>query len=211
MIDWLLNEFPAWFTTGLYHILDIEGYDHMLFLWALSVRYNFKNWKPLLLLVTAFTIGHCITLICSTFDIFRLPFNWIEIAIAFTVFISAGIPFFKVNGQGIKRLIQIQPIITTSKTYYLSALFFGFIHGMGFSNLLIELLGKQASITGPLLGFNVGIEVGQLLFVFSVLAITTAISAIKPRHYPTFISLSLLLCVLISVQMIADRISSLFV
>ena len=215
MIDWLMQEFPTWFTTGLYHILDIEGMDHMLFLWCLCVRYTLYHWKPVLNLVTAFTIGHSITLFTSTTGMFRLPSHWIELAIAVTILVSATLPFIKVKPTKFGDLFQVGILEKTSKSSYVLALIFGFIHGMGFSNLLTELLGRQSSVIGPLFGFNVGIEAGQLVFVLAVLSVTTVIvSKIERRPNelsgtnPNLIAISLIVGIIISLQMIAERIST---
>ncbi len=206
MIDWLLNEFPTWFTTGLYHILDVNGYDHMLFLWCLCIRYTLSSWKSVLLLITAFTIGHSITLITTTLGIRILPNPWVELAIAISIFTSAALPFFKNLGKSKTDFWTITEIHSTSVSYYGLALCFGLVHGMGFSTLLIELLGNQSEIALPLLGFNVGIEFGQLIFVLSILSTATLLKSIQLKIYNHFITLSLIAGILLSTLMFIDRI-----
>ncbi len=210
MIDWMLNEFPTWFTTGLYHILDLDGYDHMLFLWCLCIRYTLNSWRSVLILVTAFTIGHSITLIASVSGFLTIQTAWVELSIAITILISAIIPFIKNINQGKNFNLEfIAAIEKTSISYYHLALVFGFIHGMGFSNLLIQLLGNENAISGPLLGFNVGIEFGQLVFVIAILSVATVLKSIKPILYTKFITSSLIIGILLSLQMIVARIQSL--
>ena len=210
MIDWLLNEFPTWFTTGLYHILDLDGYDHMLFLWCLCIRYTLNSWKSVIILVTAFTIGHCITLVACTTGLLSIPSPWVELSIALTILISAILPFLKAINQSTNiSFSMLSTIQQTSKSYYLLAMGFGFIHGMGFSNLLIELLGKESEMVGPLFAFNMGIEFGQLLYVLAILSIASFLHSITQSIYSTFITVSLFIGILLSLPMIVERVIAL--
>ena len=212
MIDWILNEFLTWFTTGLHHILDLDGYDHMLFLWCLCIRYTLNSWKSVFVLVTAFTIGHCTTLVACTTGYLRIPSAWVELSIALTILVSAILPFLKTIRQSTSfSLSMLSAIEITSKSYYLLALVFGFIHGMGFSNLLIELLGKESELVGPLFAFNMGIEFGQLLYVLAILSIASFLHSIKQTIYSTFITVSLLIAILLSLPMIVERVIALTV
>ena len=158
-----MSEFQLYLQLGFEHISDINGYDHILFIVALCVGYLISQWKHLLILVTAFTIGHSITLALSTLNIILVKSEIIEFLIPVTIFITA-----------ILNLFQKEQIHTQEKMRrnYAIALFFGMIHGMGFSNYLKELLGQEQNIITPLFAFNVGLELGQLLIV----AITMAIS-----------------------------------
>jgi hypothetical protein len=132
-------------------------------LFALSGVYSFKNWKTLLILITAFTIGHSITLATSVLNIFSAKSNLIEFLIPLTIVITClynlKFPHYKSNSGSLK-------------FKYSMALFFGFIHGLGFSYLLKSLLGKEVSILFPLFSFNIGIEVGQILIVVGILLIS---------------------------------------
>lgn len=178
----------------------------MLFLWCLCVRYTIPSWKSVLWLVTAFTVGHSITLITTTLGIRILPNPWVELAIAISIFISAALPFLKNSRKSKSDFWNIIEIQSTSVSYYGLALCFGFIHGMGFSTLLIELLGNQSEIALPLLGFNLGIEFGQLIFVLSILSIATLLKSVQRTIYHRFITVSLIAGVLLSMFMIIDRI-----
>lgn len=152
--------FGTYFALGLNHIANINGYDHIIFLIALSASYSNSNWKKLLILVTAFTIGHSLTLALATLNIIEFNSQLIEILIPITIFITALINIINPDEQKHGRI------------KYALALFFGLIHGLGFSNYLRMLLSSEYKITIPLLGFNLGVEAGQILIVITILAIS---------------------------------------
>lgn len=172
-----MDENILWFQTGFEHITDLAGYDHMLFLLILCSVYSFRNWDWLIL-ITAFTIGHCITLVLSVLDIIRLPSSLIEFAIPLTILISAIFRWIQIEKNENKSYQKDQKV-------YGATLFFGLIHGLGFSNMLRSLLGSQTDILQPLLFFNVGLEVGQIAIVlFSLVTITSLNEyAHIPRYY----------------------------
>lgn len=157
-----MEEFRLYFDLGREHIADLTGYDHILFIVALCLRYTFSDWKKLLVLITAFTIGHSITLALSALNIISLPTAWIEFLIPVTIVITALSNVWQKQVTVVSRF----PVI-----YYL-ALFFGLIHGLGFSNYLKGILGKQENILLQLLAFNIGLEVGQLLIVAGILLVS---------------------------------------
>ncbi|MEM9673021.1 MAG: HupE/UreJ family protein [Cyclobacteriaceae bacterium] len=154
-----MSTFSLYFNLGLTHILDIQGYDHILFVVALCALYMLRDWRKVLILITAFTIGHSITLALATLDLIRVNASLIEFLIPVTIFITATSNIFK-GQQSSPNRVQLN---------YGYALFFGLIHGMGFSNYLRSLLGREESITVPLLGFNLGLELGQIVIVLVVL------------------------------------------
>lgn len=159
-----MNEFALYFGLGKDHILDyVNGYDHILFVLALCAVYIIGDWRKILILVTAFTIGHSITLALATLNLINVPTNSIEFLIPLTIFITAVANLFKKEGVDSKAKIQIN---------YVFALFFGLIHGLGFSNYLRALLGKQENIVSPLFAFNLGLEFGQIIVVAIFLAIS---------------------------------------
>ena len=171
-----MGENILWFQTGFEHITDLAGYDHMLFLLILCSVYSFRNWDWLIL-ITAFTIGHCITLALSVLNIIRLPSSLIEFAIPLTILISAIFRWIQVEKNENKSYQKDQKV-------YAITLLFGLIHGLGFSNMLRFLLGSQADILQPLLFFNLGLEVGQIVIVlFSLVTIT---SLNEYAHIPRF-------------------------
>lgn len=152
-----MSEFEVYFGLGKDHILDYKnGYDHILFVTALCALYQWRDWKRVLILVTAFTVGHSITLALASLEIISVSPDWVEFLIPVTIFITAFSNIFKGESAVSGRAIQLN---------YLYALFFGLIHGMGFSNYLRAILGKDRSILTQLFAFNVGLEVGQIIIV----------------------------------------------
>jgi len=158
-----MSEFQAYLTLGFDHITDPNGYDHILFVIALCAIYNFQDWKKVLVLITAFTVGHSITLALATLQLITYSSSLIELFIPITIFITTLTNFAESEKQDSK----------APKLRYGLALCFGLIHGMGFSNYLRSLLGTQESIVIPLFSFNVGLEIGQLLIVTIALLIFT--------------------------------------
>jgi hypothetical protein len=150
-----LEDFGLWFSTGAAHIADLKGYDHILFVLSLCGSYRFRDWKPLLALVTAFTVGHSITLALSVLG--KLPLNtaWVEFLIPVTIALTA---LWQLQ-QGDKKSHPKVGLL------YVFTAVFGLIHGLGFSFLLRSMLGSQEQLFWPLLGFNLGLEAGQLLIV----------------------------------------------
>ena len=174
-----MEGFSVYFQLGLEHIADFNGYDHMLFIFTLCAVYFWSSWKNVLILVTAFTVGHSITLALSALDIFRLPANLIETLIPITIFLTA-IYNLSIAGKPIQNGIQWN---------YLIALFFGFIHGMGFSNFFRGLHPDTESIVAELFAFNVGLEVGQILIVLAFLilyAVLDIVLFIRKRDWTLF-------------------------
>jgi len=177
-----MDSFGFYVQLGFEHISDFAGYDHMLFLVALCAIYSTEQWKSLLVLVTAFTIGHSVTLVLSSLDLFKIPSNLIEFLIPVTIFLTA-----------LNNIMGPNPADKASKMTknYAMALFFGFIHGMGFSNYFKALLMDASSVVMPLLGFNIGIELGQLMVVFFIVStayLFLSKLAIKHRDWNVFIS-----------------------
>ena len=157
-----MNNFDLYFTFGLQHILTWEALDHILFVAALCLRYQFKDYKKIIILITAFTIGHCTTLVLSSFNIIILKPALTEFFIALTIVITAISNVFVRDVSRQKKF----PFI------YFMALLFGMIHGLGFAYGLKSILGRNESIFIPLLAFNCGIEVAQVLVALVVLAVS---------------------------------------
>jgi hydrogenase/urease accessory protein HupE len=157
-----MNDFGLYFELGYQHIADLRGIDHILFVMALCLRYQFQDWRKILVLVTAFTIGHSITLAMSVFNLLDYPVKWIEFLIPVTIMVTA------ISNVFVKKFVYK----TRFPVIYFFALFFGLIHGLGFSNYLKSLLGTNTNIVSQLLAFNLGLEAGQLLIVTGVLLIS---------------------------------------
>jgi len=176
-----MDDFGLYFTLGRQHIADWQGIDHILFIMALCLRYQLADWRKILVLVTAFTIGHSITLALSAMNIVHYSTKWIEFLIPITIVITAISNVF-VREFTFNRKF---PFI------YFMALFFGLIHGLGFSNYLKSLLGKDNNIIVQLFAFNLGLEVGQLLIVSGVLLfsfIIVGLLKVNRREYILYCS-----------------------
>ncbi len=151
-----MQDFLFYLKLGWEHIISLDALDHQLFVLALIAVYTSKDWKKILVLVTAFTIGHSITLALSILDIVRVSSDWVEFLIPLTIVLTSLSNIINKNQS-------------KSKFNYYLALFFGLIHGMGFANTARVMIAKSQSIAVPLLGFNIGLELGQILIVFAIL------------------------------------------
>ncbi len=168
-----MNSFQAYLLLGFEHITDFKGYDHILFIVALCAICQLTEWKRILVVVTAFTVGHSITLALATLQLFHYRTDVIEFLIPVTILITAvSNLFYKVpNYHSLSKSASKPPHYLR----YFLATGFGLIHGLGFSTYLRSLLGKEESIVQPLLAFNIGLELGQLVIVAGfVLLITLA-------------------------------------
>ncbi len=162
-----MSDFEIYLPLGFQHITDINGYDHILFVVALCAIFRLKDWKKVAFLITAFTIGHSITLALATLNIITYSSKLIELLIPITIFLTCVLNFFHKSAE--YSLDKEKP----SMFRYPMAMAFGLIHGMGFSNYLRSLLGKEESIWQPLLAFNIGLEIGQLVIVAISLIISS--------------------------------------
>jgi hypothetical protein len=156
-----MQDFSLYFELGRRHILDWQGYDHILFVMVLCGIYMLSDWKQVLILVTAFTLGHSITLALSVFNILTVNTAWIEFLIPVTILITS-----------FSNIISRKTRPKNIRFKYIMALFFGLIHGLGFSNYLKSLLGKSSSITAELFAFNIGLEFGQIIIVLATLLLS---------------------------------------
>lgn len=176
-----MNQFAIYFNLGFNHIVNWGAVDHVLFIIALCLRYQFSDWKKLLILITAFTIGHTITLAISLLDIISYSNNWIEFLITITIIITALSNLFVKKTSNKKNITLI----------YWFALFFGLIHGLAFSTDLKSIIGSGDNAVLKLFAANIGIEAAQLLFVLFLLIINFILLnlvKINKRDYIIFIS-----------------------
>ncbi len=165
-----MNEFWIYFQIGLKHVLDLNAYDHVLFLMALAVPYSFKDWKRVVLLVTLFTLGHTLALVLSVFEIIVIKANVVEFLIPITILITALFNLFTAGKNNKKESINLVVFIT---------LFFGIIHGLGFSNYFKSILGGDAaSKVLPLAEFALGIEAAQMIVVFVLLVLSYIVQTV---------------------------------
>jgi len=169
-----MSIFQTYLQLGFSHISDIQAYDHILFIITLCAVYFFRHWKKVLILVTAFTIGHSLTLALAVYNIVHINTNLIEFLIPLTIFLTAFANLFQKKEQFSKVLHFFK---------YLAALFFGLIHGLGFSNYLRSLLSSSNDVLIPLLSFNIGVELGQLVIVLSILLLAfIVVQTFKVKH-----------------------------
>ncbi|RZV64342.1 MAG: HupE/UreJ family protein [Flavobacteriaceae bacterium] len=156
----MLDEF--WFNVqyGINHVLDINAYDHVLFLIVLTVPYIFKDWKRVLILVSVFTIGHTLSLLLAAYDIVSVSADLVEFLIPVTILVAALFNVFTAGKGAQKEKIGI---------LFLTTLFFGLIHGLGFAREFRMLIGNTESKFLPLIEFALGIEFAQVIIVFMVL------------------------------------------
>jgi len=156
-----MSDFAFYFETGWQHIISWDALDHLLFVVALAAIYLLPNWKHVLILVTAFTIGHSLTLALSVLDIIRINEKWVEFLIPCTIVITAFLNF------------AIKDFAPRSlRLNYFLALFFGLVHGMGFANTIRFILVKGQNIALPLISFNLGLEAGQIAVVALILLLS---------------------------------------
>jgi len=157
----IMSQFWLYFKVGLTHVLDIHAYDHVLFLIALMVPYAFKDWKRIFVLVSLFTLGHTLSLLLSVFGIVSVKASLVEFLIPITILLTAVFHLFTAGKSSKNESITFVAVIT---------LFFGIIHGLGFSNYFKTILpGKASDKLLPLLEFALGIECAQIIVVFVVL------------------------------------------
>lgn len=169
-----MSDFSLYLILGFKHIADLTAFDHIVFIVSLCAVYELRRWKQIAILVTAFTLGHSATLAFATLGIVTIPVEIIEFLIPVTIFLTCMINVFK-SGKLVERKFHFN---------YGMALFFGLIHGLGFSNYLRALLGREASIWQPLLAFNTGLEIGQLLIVgISLILATITVRCFRARQF----------------------------
>ncbi|MCH2218339.1 MAG: HupE/UreJ family protein [Flavobacteriales bacterium] len=160
-----MSNFITHVELGFKHVLDFNGYDHILFLIVLAVIFSFSQWKKVLLMITFFTVGHTFTLGLATYQIVTIKETVIEFLIPITILITAVVNILKFSINSSKR----------KKTNLFFALFFGLIHGLGFSNFLRVTLGRSEDKLIPMLEFALGIELAQIVIVLSVLILGTVL------------------------------------
>ena len=163
-----MTDFIFYFKLGWFHILSLDAFDHLYFIAVLSIIYTFSSWKRVLVLITAFTIGHAITLFLSALDILRFNDQYVEFAIPCTIFISAGVNLWRRDGFG-----------EASRIQYLLAILFGLVHGMGFANAIRFMLSSDQHIISSLLSFNIGLESGQIFVILLVLFVGWFVQRMK--------------------------------
>ena len=165
-----MSEFWVYFQIGLHHVLDIQAYDHVLFMMALVLPFTFKDWKRLLFSVTLFTAGHTTALLLSVYEILVIKASIVELLIPITILSTAVFNFVTIGKTNRKENLNLIFLIT---------LFFGIIHGLGFSNYFKTLLGGSSnSKLIPLLEFALGIEGAQITVVLAMLIVAYSVQSL---------------------------------
>lgn len=165
-----MSDFWLYFNIGLKHVLNIYAYDHVLFLLALTVPYDFKAWKRILILVSLFTLGHTLALLLSVFNIVTVKPNIVEFLIPITILSAALYNIITAGKSSKKENITAIGIITV---------FFGIIHGLGFSNYFNSILtGKPTDKLLPLFEFALGIESAQIIVVIAALLLAYVVQTL---------------------------------
>lgn len=178
-----MDQFTLFLKLGFEHIADVKGYDHILFIVALCAIYTIKDWKGILWMVTAFTVGHSVTLVMATFELIYIKQDIVEMLIPITIFLTC-----------VFNIVIHRPdsnFKNTAKIKYTTAAVFGLIHGLGFSSYLRSILAMQDSVVLELFAFNVGLELGQILIVFITLGlafITVDLLKAKKREWNLVLS-----------------------
>lgn len=191
-----MDEFLLYFKMGLNHVLDFSAYDHILFLIVLAVVFSFNQWKKVLWLVTLFTIGHSLTLALSAFGILKVSMDLIEFLIPLTIFITGVVNVFtaKKSSSGKENVNLI------------FAVFFGLIHGLGFSNYFRMMVGKEDDKVFPLLEFALGIEAAQIIIVLGILIIGTLLQNFFRVTRRDWILVTSSIVIGFAIQMMLDRV-----
>lgn len=166
-----MSDFTFYFKTGWEHIISMSALDHQLFILALAAIYLVKDWRQVLVLVTAFTIGHSVTLFLSVKEILKINSRWVEFLIPCTIMVTA-----------IVNLFQKKFSPKTIRINYFLALFFGFIHGLGYANTIKIMLASDQSMGWSLFGFNLGLEAGQILVVLIILSLSFLVVDLGKRN-----------------------------
>ncbi|PCJ82714.1 MAG: HupE / UreJ protein [Bacteroidetes bacterium] len=154
---------------GAYHITDLDGVDHILFLVALAASYDLTKLWRMAMLATAFTLGHSITLFIAGLDIVRASLSWIEFLIPITILVMAALQIRGVKFESTSK--RTSKFSLVSKSIFVVTAFFGLIHGLGFSSFYRIASDRGAGIIMPLLKFNLGVELGQILIILVTLSI----------------------------------------
>jgi hypothetical protein len=189
-----MNDFIFFFKLGWSHIISMDALDHLYFISVLAIIYTFEKWKQVLVLVTAFTIGHSVTLILSMLDLIRFSTEYVEFAIPCTIIFSAGMNMIVNNKE--RSAVSIQ---------YILALVFGLVHGMGYANAIRFMLFSEKGMGLALFGFNLGLESGQIFVVLLILFFVLATLKYKISSHRKLVLLFSALILVLSLKMAVER------
>ena len=192
----MMENFIFYFKMGLNHVLDFTAYDHILFLIVLAVVFNLKNWRKVLWLVTLFTLGHSITLALSAYKILEFRVDLIEFLIPLTIFATGFLNIATFNkfkkGNGSLNLLL--------------ALFFGLIHGLGFSNYFKMMIGQEEDKLFLLIEFAIGIEAAQIIIVLGILLLGVVLQNLLKVSRRDWVIISSSIVIGFAIQMMLNRV-----
>lgn len=164
-----MDQFWFYFKLGFDHVFNFHAYDHLLFFIALIVPFTFANWKRAFWLVTLFAIGHTTTLLLATYGIVRINSSLVECLIPITILVTALFHVFTAGRKNQKETFGL---------HFFATLFFGMIHGLGFSTYFRQMVDSSSNKLLPLLEFALGIEAAQLIVVFILLLLAFVLQTI---------------------------------
>ncbi|TDT46520.1 HupE/UreJ protein [Maribacter spongiicola] len=190
-----MQEFWFYIELGLHHVLDINAYDHILFLTALALPFTFKSWKNVLLLATVFTFTHCLALVFSVYEIMLIEASWIEFLIPVTIVSTALFNLVDSNDQNEDNTIWFHVMATA---------IFGLVHGFGFSNYFKMMIMGEEDKLAPLLGFAGGIELSQVVIVLLVLILAYVVQNILKVKQSLFITVGSIIIILITLPLLYE-------
>ena len=188
-----MQDFLFYTELGLHHVLDVNAYDHILFLLALVIPFTFKNWVKVLWLATIFTVTHCLSLGLSAFGIVTVDVSLIEFLIPVTILLTALYNILKLR-TSIEEKSMAWHMIATA--------FFGLVHGFGFSNYFKMLVAELDEKVSPLIGFALGIELSQVLIVLVVLLLTFIFQSVFKVKRALFVMVASIIVILITIPLL---------
>ena len=190
-----MQEFWFYIKLGLQHVLDINAYDHILFLTAMALPFTFKSWKNVLWLATVFTVTHCLALVFSVYEIMVVDATWIEFLIPVTILATALFNIVDVMLLKENRTIWFHILATG---------FFGLVHGFGFSNYFKMMIMGEEDKLAPLLGFAGGIELSQVVIVLLVLVLAFVVQTLMNVKQRVFILVGSIVVILITLPLLYE-------
>ncbi len=188
-----MEEFWFYIKLGFNHVMDVEAYDHILFLCALAIPFTFRGWKKIVVLATIFTLAHCISLGISAYNVLSIDAQLIEFLIPITIILTAVFNIFSVKYGALSLRFYLHVLATA---------FFGLIHGFGFSNYFNMLMAEQEEKMNPLLGFAAGIEISQLMILLIILLITSTFANYLKLKQFYFVIISSIIVAIITIPLL---------
>ena len=189
-----MKDFIFYFKIGWSHIMSWDATDHLFFITVLAIIYTVADWKKVLVLVTAFTVGHALTLFMSVLNMINVKSEMVEFLIPCTILITALMNLFLQKQQSVSHTIQ-----------YAIALGFGLIHGLGYANYISMMLSADQQLVWGLFSFNLGLEAGQIVVVGLVLLTVWVSSRIHAKAHQRWVSFVSVFVLLFALKLAIER------